>query len=75
MRSSGDTEFEEKYGEYDEVVLHVVCGHDVSKRFVIRVVTYGRFDFTDDLRPPRFDASPKKGYKRRKKDCCYLPIP
>lgn len=43
--------------EYGEVALHVFCGHDVA---VIRVVTYGRFDFTDDLRSPRSDASPRR---------------
>lgn len=37
-----------------------------NREFVIRVVTYSRFDFTDDLRPPRSDASPKKGYRHER---------
>lgn len=38
----------------------------------IGVVTYSRFDFTDDLRLPRSNASPKKGYCEKRNTVAIL---
>lgn len=39
----------------------------------IRVVTYGRFDFTADLRLPRSNASPKKGHGEKRNIVATFP--
>jgi len=39
----------------------------------IRVVTYGRFDFTGDLRLPRSNTSPKKGYREKRNIVVIFP--
>jgi len=54
------------------VVFHVFFRHDEATD-AIRVVTYGRFDFTGDLRLPRSNASPKKGYCEKRNIVAIFP--